>query len=302
MNPKKEAKIQRKQAIREAKIKEKLKRRNEIAKGKTKAEIKEERRQEALKRREEAIRKEEIARKKREKEIEARKKINERKRVDEKRELDEVKRKEELRLQKIRNSENKRDRKVIRLQGNKVIILNTNFRIRAHFDIEQKKMQFSRENVYTKILSPEDIVSYEIKSKKVVVSNSRSMDNPNRNLGRTIGMGFLFGGAGAMASALADRGKEGNTKKYECIDDVYTLDIRINDVQNPAFICELDNEQAAVELKAILPIIIGKKKQIVSKTSELDGNYEQLLKYKDLYDKKIITKTEFEKKKKQILG
>lgn len=161
--------------------------------------------------------------------------------------------------QRERNTKNKEVRKVARLQGTKIIIINNRFKIRANVDFDKKQIQFSKKNVYTNILSPEDIISYEL---------------------RTIQASF------------------NEPKPVEHLKTITTLDIRTKDVMNPAFIAELDNAQAREELKVILPELFGKAKGKVTK----EVNFDELIKYKELLDKHIITKAEFEKKKKQILG
>lgn len=298
MNQSKLDKIERKNQIRKAKEAEALKRRKEAAK---REDLEREKRLEQLR----ALNAELDRRKNREY-VEVKpvvvkeKKVRERVVVED-RISKEEQRKLEQRRQKIRNSENKRERKVIRLQGNKVVLININQKVKANFDTYEKTMQFSRGNNYTKILTPEDIISWEIKARTAFVSNTRSIDDPNKNLGRTIGMGFLLGGTGAMASALADRTTENNKKTYTTVDNVYTLDIQIDDEFSPAFISEIDNEQAVAELKSILPKLIGKKKEKISKVDDINVQYDMLIKCKELYDKKIITKAEFEAKKKEIL-
>ncbi|MBR5214489.1 MAG: SHOCT domain-containing protein [Akkermansia sp.] len=128
-------------------------------------------------------------------------------------------------------------------------------------------------------------------------------------LGRALVGGLLFGGVGAITGAITGRKK---TKK-----EVRTLDISItlNNVYRNnitvnilPFSCKSGSwaynqaMQNAQKLLEFLHTITSKATPQTQLEITPVSSVDEIIKFKDLMDKGIITQAEFEQKKKQILG
>lgn len=150
-----------------------------------------------------------------------------------------------------------------------------------------------------RVHSYSDILSYEL------IEDGDSISKGG--VGRALVGGALFGGIGAIVGGVT-----GHKHKSTCT----KLQIRItlNDLSSPVEYITLINFETkkssllyssaydtAKQIMSMLEIICSNSEP-ESKVSEVKDEVEEVLKYKNLLDQGIITKEEFEAKKKKIMG
>ncbi len=176
-------------------------------------------------------------------------------------------------------------------------------------------------NVY--ISNKLDIDSMEcIPYKKILGFETTSDFHKEGGVGRAITGGVLAGGAGAVVGAQTAKEKTQSYKAIIYLDDVskpkYEMEflgfLREATYKSPDYVkaVEFTSNVNAV-IKAIVAnnsidntqtIPVGKEETgtILNNSSEKNDTKEQLTNLKELYESDLITKEEYEAKKKQILG
>ena len=163
-----------------------------------------------------------------------------------------------------------------------------------------------------KVYKYSDIISFDLLEDGNSISSG--------GLGRAAVGGLLFGGVGAIVGAA--------TGKHKTKSTCYKLQVKISvkDTSKPAeFITLLSSEakrnsflyklafKNAQQIMSMLEIMCNQNKTDQNTIKQLNedkhydisnqiGGAEEILKYKELMDKGIISQEEFEKKKNQILG
>lgn len=197
------------------------------------------------------------------------------------------------------------------LEGDKTVELSKRPLSRLIVDSKSKKFQLYAEGHYTRTYTPNDLLDYEIRVDNEVVITSKT--KTKKGVGKAIAGGLLFGEAGAVAGAVAGGSKSTTTETQKEIHH-YSLLLKVNDLSKSSFVINVDSVHLAEEAAAVLAIIQKDYKNIeelkneepssekkVPEHSEPD-KFEEIKKYKDLLDSGIITKEEFEIKKKELLG
>lgn len=164
-----------------------------------------------------------------------------------------------------------------------------------YLEVDEKNKKFLMPLTKRKIYNFSDLLDFELLEDGDIVSKG--------GLGRALVGGALFGGVGAIVGGVTSKRK-----------NVYTslkIKIILNDIGNSVeYINFIDDTtpkdsvlhknrfNLAQECLSILHIIRSKVDDVKSNTSGAD----EILKLKKLLDEGIITKEEFELKKKQLLG
>jgi len=152
-----------------------------------------------------------------------------------------------------------------------------------------------------KLLSFDKIMSFELIEEGETVMQG--------GLGDALIGGALFGGAGAIVGATLSR-----DSKQMC--NSMSIKIILNDISNPSEYINIilspmkrdsDNFKKAYteahECMSTLQIICNRQKETPPLSSEQAiSEADEIMKFKNLMDKGIITAEEFEAKKKQLLG
>lgn len=146
-----------------------------------------------------------------------------------------------------------------------------------------------------------EILNYE------VVEDGNSISKGG--VGRAIVGGLLFGGIGAIVGGVTGHKSKSTCNRLEVI-------INLNNINNPLEKITLISAetkkdsivyksaiQQAQEITALLEIICnGNIKNVEQSNIQQTSEADEILKYKKLLDQEIITKEEFEAKKKQLLN
>lgn len=173
-------------------------------------------------------------------------------------------------------------------------------------DEKQELWYVSREKkpVNPTLYRYDEIVSFELKENGNAITSG--------GLGRAVVGGVLFGGAGAVVGAVT--GGKTTKQKLTSIDISISLSnswrnlIEVNFLRNGET-CKSGgffhgvHMQEAKALMAFLSSMTGrvKKSQPVTPPAAVSAA-DELIKFKELLDKGIITEDEFQKKKKELLG
>lgn len=197
------------------------------------------------------------------------------------------------------------------LEGDKVIQMSK--KPVSSFIIDSSRMMFQlyTGKYYSRIYTPDDLIDYEIRVDNEIVVTSKT--KTKKGVGKAIAGGLLFGDAGAIAGAVAGNSKSSTTSVQKEIHH-YSLALKVNDINKPSFITNIDSAELAEDVIATLDIIskhkIGEPAEMTDyrnpdisnkENGEID-KFTEIKKYKDLLDEGIITQEEFNDKKKEILG
>jgi hypothetical protein len=168
------------------------------------------------------------------------------------------------------------------------------------FDDTQKKWLVSRSK-NPKIYNYSDIVDFELLEDGESISKG--------GLGRAVAGGVLFGGVGAIVGGVT------GGKKSKAICKSLRIKITINDIKNPTVYLDfikIDTKKdgfiykniykVAQECLSTLQLICNSQEAPEINATPQISSADEILKYKNLLDNGIITKEEFEAKKKQLLG
>ena len=194
------------------------------------------------------------------------------------------------------------------LEGDKKIVLSQKPLSQLTIKTETKEFQLLTDNRYSKTFLPKDLVDYEIRVDNEIVITSKT--KTKKGVGKAIAGGLLFGEAGAVAGAVAGNSKSTTTQVQQEIHH-YSLVLKVNDLEKPSFIVNIDSVQIAEDVVTILDILVGNTKKVLEDNQNVDSNalknkdmdkFEELKKYKELLDAEIITQEEFNTKKKELLG
>lgn len=187
-------------------------------------------------------------------------------------------------------------------QKNRVVAFNETRKI-DKLVLDEKNRLFKLKGMFTDIYSYDQIVDYEI------IEDGESI--VKGGLGRAIAGGALLGGVGAVVGGVTG----GKKTKGVCIN----LQIRIgikDDVSENVYIKLITSEtkkngfvyktnmSIANDIISILSKIVDDSKpaEVVEEPKKAIDPYEEMKKVKELLDLGIITKEEFEKKKKELLN
>ena len=203
------------------------------------------------------------------------------------------------------------------IEGDKTLVLSKSTKSSIIVDSKTKQFQVYTEKRFSKIYEPKDLVDYEIRVDNEIVVTSKTKSK--KGVGKALVGGALFGGAGAVAGAVAGNTKSKTTETQKEIHH-YSFVLKVNDISKPSFIFELDSAQIAEDIVTIFDILVGntkkfanieeKEEKIEQKTEPVKeiqaspnvDKFEEIKKYKDLLDSGIITQEEFDAKKKELLG
>lgn len=159
---------------------------------------------------------------------------------------------------------------------------------------------------YSRIFSDVDIIDYEIRVDNELVVNSTTRNK--KGVGKALVGGALFGDAGLVAGAVAGNSKSSTTSVQKEIHH-YTLVLKVNDILRPSFVIEMADVNVAEDVAGTLLILLKNRKdskpaetieEKPSKKEDFD-KFAEIKKYKELLDSGIISKEEFEQKKKELL-
>lgn len=191
--------------------------------------------------------------------------------------------------------------RIINLVGKEVIDFKATSTVGEiiKFDDDTKRILFQKRNT---IHDYGDIESFEIRRDDETVSS--------KSLGRAITGGIIFGGAGAVVGAVMAKDKE---KKY-----CDKLDVLISVGNNKKIVIPLIKERTETSSDAYylaslhLGQIVTKLDSICKVNDEITSSKKtteststpanEIRQFKKLMDEGIITKEEFDKKKKELLG
>ena len=153
---------------------------------------------------------------------------------------------------------------------------------------------------FAKIYKFKDLIDYEI------IENGSTVSS--KGIGRAIAGGLLFGGVGAIIGGVTAKSKTKN------ILNGLFLKIVINDFDNPNLMIDLLTVKKPITNPIGIQTVMKHTQDILSLLDLIRNNQiedkntiktqsvaDEILKFKDLMDKGIITKEEFEIKKKQLL-
>ena len=163
---------------------------------------------------------------------------------------------------------------------------------------------------FTRIYKYDDLIDYD------VIENGSTISYTSKGIGgigKAIVGGILFGGAGAVVGAVT---ATSTTKTTNITDNINRLEIKItvNDLNTRNIFIDM-SEGNAENLKKInllkqnvqdiiSTLDIIKQNQVKNISSNINSTYseaDEIIKFKKLMDEGIISKEEFENKKKQIL-
>ena len=188
------------------------------------------------------------------------------------------------------------------LEGDKIISLSNYPVTKLIISSTENKIQIYQHKKYTRILEGKDILDYEIKVDNEVVVTSQTVTK--KGVGKAVVGGIFLGGAGAVAGSIGANSKTTTSQSQKEIQH-YTLMIKLNDIFAPSFVIQMDSLQVVEEVVATLAIICkaDAREEAVEESSEpkLD-KFDEIKKYKQLFDDGIITELEFEIEKRRILG
>lgn len=165
-------------------------------------------------------------------------------------------------------------------------------------------------NDNNKVYKFSDLISYEI------IENNKTIFNSITKGGNTKALvgGLLFGSTGAIVGGSTAKRKTQTLSEDYC--NSLKIKIVVNDIENETIYIDFINVdtqlesnlykekiEAAQEIISLLEFIEYNNTKSEQHKSELsDDEFETLKKYKELLDMEIITKKEFEDKKKEILN
>ncbi len=194
------------------------------------------------------------------------------------------------------------------IEGDKTLVLSRNTNSSITIDSKTKQFQVCVNKRFSKIYDAKDLVDYEIRVDNEIIVTSKT--KTRKGVGKALIGGALFGGAGAVAGAVAGNKKSKTTETQKEIHH-YSFVLKVNDISKPSFIFELDSAEIAEDVVTIFDILVGNTKKFaepeevneVSKKEEIPklDKFEEIKKYKDLLDNGIITQEEFDAKKKELL-
>lgn len=149
----------------------------------------------------------------------------------------------------------------------------------------------------TLFYSYSDIVSFELQADGKVITSSTS-----GGLGSAVVGGILFGGVGAIVGSNTGKKRTNST-----IYNTYTINITLNSMQNPNITFDVPTQKIANEIISALQLMYNsqiKDAETNTKKIDIDNNSvaDEIKKFKELLDMGAITETEFDIKKKQLLG
>ena len=219
------------------------------------------------------------------------------------------------------------------LQGDKTIKISRKPSLKMIVSSAERKCQIVQGRKRSKILSGNDILDFEIKVDNEIVLTSKT--TTKKGMGKALVGGALFGTPGMIAGAIAGKSKSTTNQSQKEVHH-YTLALKVNDIIHPSFVAELESLQLAEEVVATLMIICGSNEQTNNETHAIEepklerseipeivsnveikneqqvtvsketsvkmDKFEEIKKYKELFDLGIITKEEFDLEKKRILG
>ncbi|MBP5662335.1 MAG: zinc ribbon domain-containing protein, partial [Clostridia bacterium] len=192
------------------------------------------------------------------------------------------------------------------LSRGKEIVLNKEAKEIMYVNPETWTFQFKSGKNLSQVYSYQEINLFEIKQDNQVVTRTASSGGL---AGMAIG-GLLGGGAGMIAGAIASKASSSG-KQVTATQHQYTLIITFKNLSSK--VVTLDNLNIAVEVNNVLDLynkFLVKQNGGTPATEEKEAestetydtqmkSYDVLLKYKKLLDENIITKEEFEEKKKE---
>ena len=206
------------------------------------------------------------------------------------------------------------------LQGDKLIQLSNSPDIALIISSYNHKFQIRKNKKYSKIFNREQVIDFEIKVDNEVVITSKSQTN--KGFGKAVVGGVLFGGAGAIAGAIAGNKKTDTSQSQREIHH-YTLVLKINDIHTPSLVVELPSLQLAEEVATTLAILCQDSSPVAESSNSVEppqvakkpntdntetaknddkmDKFEEIKKYKELLDMGIISQEEFEIEKTRIL-
>lgn len=165
-------------------------------------------------------------------------------------------------------------------------------------------------NNNNKVYNFSDLISYEI------IENNKTIFNSTTKGGNTKALvgGLLFGSTGAIVGGSTAKRKTQTLSQEYC--NSLKIKVVVNDIENETIYIDFINSdiqlesnlykekiEAAQEIISLLEFIEYNNTKREQHKSELgDDKFETLKKYKELLDMEIITKKEFEDKKKEILN
>lgn len=158
-----------------------------------------------------------------------------------------------------------------------------------------------------RIYSFDDIVEYELLEDGNTITKG--------GLGRAVVGGVLFGGVGAIVGGVT------GGKKSNSVVNSLKIKITINDFQTPAIFINLITTKTkssssvykmayeqAQQILSVFAIIQKQNESVQNDINNTESNNltfsaaDEILKFKSLLDQGIITKEEFDEKKKQLLN
>ena len=174
-----------------------------------------------------------------------------------------------------------------------------------HFDDTNKKFAILETNLSGKLKDMQiydysSIVEYEL------LEDGNSIEKGG--VGRAIVGGALFGGVGAIVGGMTNHKHKATCSKLQ-------IKITLNNISNPVVyvnFIETETKKDGIIYKSVFPmaqealsilsVITKSTVQPDENSAAVSSSADEIMKFKQLLDKGIITQEEFEQKKKQLLG
>lgn len=124
-------------------------------------------------------------------------------------------------------------------------------------DAKRREFQIISNSRISDVLTIKDFKLFELLVDDQIVTSYKSEAKTDSGLGGAVVGGLLFGGAGAIAGAIASNGgdKQISGTEIKTTTHVYTLRIRTYNLMNPSYVFVLDSLQVAEEITSILEIL-----------------------------------------------
>lgn len=128
-------------------------------------------------------------------------------------------------------------------------------------DANKKEFQIISNFTISDVLTIKDFKLFELLVDDQIVTSYSSETKTDSGLGGAVIGGLLFGGAGAIAGAIASNGGDKQTfgTEIKTTTHIYTLRIRTYNLMNPSYVFVLDSFEVAEEITNILEILASQK-------------------------------------------